>query len=243
MATGALASLIASGTKLTDQLMLINELYEEADGSLSVAAKRIGGRLLFGRIWERLGIADVLGKLLGHRAFELAVERAASLACYTIFVSGSDRDCASWVADYDIPGVGEKAADALGARCVKDIQRRVRFTYERGRNVTRSRMISIIKEKWRVGMFRLSSEVSAIAFAVHIGFFVPNAGVYAAMEDAMHAAGQAVVGLFASGQTITRKSRWRAVAARATIGSLDVVDWIVHPSWRLCEANTRSDGT
>src|SRR5674476_358684 len=66
IASGALASLLASGAKLTDQVLLINALDE--DGSLSIAAKRIGGPLLFGRIWERLGIADVLGELLTHRA-------------------------------------------------------------------------------------------------------------------------------------------------------------------------------
>ena len=52
IAAGALASLIASGAKLTDQVMLINALDEDADGSLSVAAKRIGGPLLLRRIWE-----------------------------------------------------------------------------------------------------------------------------------------------------------------------------------------------
>src|ERR1700681_5107331 len=53
-ASGALASLIASGAKLTDQVLLINALDEDAEGALSVAARRIGGPLLFGRIWERL---------------------------------------------------------------------------------------------------------------------------------------------------------------------------------------------
>ena len=76
IASGALASLLASGAKFTDQVLLITTLDEDSDGSLSVAAKRIGGPLLFGRIWERLGIADVLGELLKHRAFEFAVERA-----------------------------------------------------------------------------------------------------------------------------------------------------------------------
>jgi hypothetical protein len=37
--------------------LLINALDADANGSLSVAAKRIGGPLLFRRIWERLGIA------------------------------------------------------------------------------------------------------------------------------------------------------------------------------------------
>jgi hypothetical protein len=153
IAAGALASLIASGAKLTDQVMLINALDEDADGSLSVAAKRIGGPLLFGRIWDRLGIADVLAELLGHRAFEFAVERVVFVSTlHRLFVSGSDRDCASWMADYDIPGVqglelhhfyramawlGEevedKAADALAPRCVKDIIEEKLF--DRGRDL------------------------------------------------------------------------------------------------------------
>ena len=106
IASGALASLLASGAKFTDQVLLITTLDEDSDGSLSVAAKRIGGPLLFGRIWERLGIADGLGELLKHRAFEFAVERAVFVGTlHRLFVSGSDRDCASWMADYDIAGV------------------------------------------------------------------------------------------------------------------------------------------
>ncbi len=141
IASGALASLLASGAKLTDQVLLINALDEDADGSLSVAAKRIGGPLLFGRIWERLGIADVLGDLLKHRAFEFAVERAVFVGTlHRLFVSGSDRDCSSWMEDYNIPGVDgldlhhfyramawlgeemeEKPEGALAPRCVKDV--------------------------------------------------------------------------------------------------------------------------
>ena len=106
IASGALASLLASGAKFTDQVLLITTLDEDSDGSLSVAAKHIGGPLLLGRIWERLGIADVLGELLKHRAFEFAVERAVFVGIlHRLFVSGSDRDCVSWMADYDIAGV------------------------------------------------------------------------------------------------------------------------------------------
>jgi hypothetical protein len=140
-ASGALASLLASGAKLTDQVLLINALDEDADGALSASAKRIGGPLLFGKIWERLGIADVLGDLLRDRAFEFAVERAVFVATlHRIFVSGSDRDCSSWMEDYDIAGsdgldlhhfyramawlgeeMDEKSEDALAPRCVKDV--------------------------------------------------------------------------------------------------------------------------
>src|SRR5215475_7739944 len=155
MSSGGLASLLASGAKLTDQVPLINALNEDADGLLSVAAKRIGGPLLFGRIWERLGITDVLEELLKHRAFEFPVERAVFVGTlHRLFVSGSDRDCSAWMEDYDIAGVdglalhhfyramawlgeevAEKAADALAPRCVKDVieerlfdQRRDLFT-------------------------------------------------------------------------------------------------------------------
>ena len=141
IASGALASLLASGAKLTDQVLLINALDEDADGSLSVAAKRIGGPLLFGRIWDRLGIAAVLDDLLKQRAFEFAVERAVFVATlHRLFVSGSDRDCSSWMEDYDIPGIEcldlhhfyramawlgeeleEKREGALAPRCVKDV--------------------------------------------------------------------------------------------------------------------------
>ena len=140
-ASGALASLIASGAKLTDQVLLITALDEDADGALSVAAKRIGGPLLFGKIWERLGIGAVLEDLLKDRAFEFPVERAAFVAAlHRLIVSGSDRDCSAWMEDYDIPGaegldlhhfyramawlgeeVEEKPAEALAPRCVKDL--------------------------------------------------------------------------------------------------------------------------
>ena len=140
-ASGALASLLASGAKLTDQVLLINALDEDTDGALSASAKRIGGPLLFGKIWERLGIGDVLGDLLRDRAFEFAVERAVFVATlHRIFVSGSDRDCSSWMEDYDIAGsdgldlhhfyramawlgeeMEEKSEDALAPRCVKDV--------------------------------------------------------------------------------------------------------------------------
>lgn len=141
IASGALASLLASGAKLTDQVLLISALEEDADGLLSVAAKRVGGPLLFGRIWDRLGIAAVLDELLKHRAFEFAVERAVFVATlHRLFVSGSDRDCSSWMEDYDIPGIEgldlhhfyramawlgeeleEKPEGALAPRCVKDV--------------------------------------------------------------------------------------------------------------------------
>ena len=42
-ASGALASLIASGAKLTDQVLLIKALDEDAEGALSIAPSLSGG--------------------------------------------------------------------------------------------------------------------------------------------------------------------------------------------------------
>ena len=77
----------------------------EAIETGAFASRRIGGPLLFGRLSERLGTADVPDGLLARRGFGFAVERAVFVATlYRLFVSGSDRDCVNWMADYDIPG-------------------------------------------------------------------------------------------------------------------------------------------
>jgi hypothetical protein len=71
-----------------------------------IACTRIGGPLLFGRLWERLGIAEVLGELLQDRGFEFAVERAVfASVLHRLFVSGSDRSCEKWMAGNRIAGI------------------------------------------------------------------------------------------------------------------------------------------
>jgi hypothetical protein len=136
MASGELDRLAASFTRHLDRAMIVNDM--EA-GRLSCT--RIGGPLLFGRLWQRLGIAEVLGDLLSGRGFEFPVERAVFVSVlHRLFVSGSDRACEKWMADYDIPRVAalqlhhlyramawlgeelEPAGEgALAPRCVKDV--------------------------------------------------------------------------------------------------------------------------
>ena len=115
-ASGALASLVASGAKLCDELLLVPTISEGDDEALSLTVKRIGGPMLFGRIWQQLGIDAVLADLLKKRAFGFAVERAVFVASLNrLLVSGSDGDCATWTADYDIPG-----AEGLVARVAQN---------------------------------------------------------------------------------------------------------------------------
>ena len=102
---------------------------------------RIGGPLLFDRLWRRMGIDAVLGDLLRRRKFDFPVERAIFVSVlHRLFVSGADRDCAKWMVDYAINNteglqlhhfyramawlgeeLGPVEEGALAPRCVKDM--------------------------------------------------------------------------------------------------------------------------
>jgi hypothetical protein len=136
LASGELDRLIASLARHSERAMILTEM--EAG---RIACTRIGGPLLFGRLWERLGIADVLADLLRGRGFAFAVERAVFVSVlHRLFVSGSDRCCEKWMGDYAIPSASdlrlhhlyramtwlgeemEPAAEGdLAPRCVKDL--------------------------------------------------------------------------------------------------------------------------
>ena len=136
IAGGELERLAASLARHCDRTIILSDM---AAGH--IACTRIGGPLLFGRIWERLGIAAVLEEVLHDRGFEFAVERAVfASVLHRLFVSGSDRSCDKWMADYRIDGIdglqlhhldramiwlGEEIAPAeahaLAPRCIKDV--------------------------------------------------------------------------------------------------------------------------
>jgi transposase len=112
-ASGALAALLASGARLCDQVMLLSALAGDADGP-HLSTRRIGGPLLFERLWEETGCRAVIEALLAGRGFEFAVERAVfATVLHRIMAAGSDRACEKWVADYAIPGVGDLALHHL----------------------------------------------------------------------------------------------------------------------------------
>ena len=138
LAAGDLDRLLASIGRFSERSMVLSAI--EANPA-EANASRIGGPLLFGRLWERLGIGEVLNELLEGRQFGFAVERAVFVATlHRLFVSGSDRACTDWMKSYAIDGVDglalhhfyrsmawlgeeleEKAEGALVARCVKDV--------------------------------------------------------------------------------------------------------------------------
>ena len=103
-ASGALERLASSVARYAERALVLSQI--EAGNPERLACKRIGAPLLFGRLWEETGCRAVIEDLLSGRGFEFAVERAVfATVLHRIMVSGSDRACEKWMADYDIPDV------------------------------------------------------------------------------------------------------------------------------------------
>jgi hypothetical protein len=104
VASGGLERLAASVARYAERAVVLSQL--EAGNPDGLACRRIGAPLLFGRLWEQTGCRAVLEDLLGGRGFEFAVERAVfATVLHRLMVSGSDRACEKWLADYAVPGV------------------------------------------------------------------------------------------------------------------------------------------
>ena len=112
LASGELDRLAASVARYAERTVVLSQI--EAGNPAGLACKRIGAPLLFGRLWEETGCQAVINHLLGSRAFGFFLERAVFVTVlHRIMVSGSDRACEKWMADYDIPGIGGLALHQL----------------------------------------------------------------------------------------------------------------------------------
>jgi hypothetical protein len=139
-AAGDLDRLARSAARLSQRSMVLSAI--EGGTAADVICRRIGAPLLFERLWQKSGCRAVLERLLAGRRFEFAVERAVFLTVlHRLMVSGSDRACEHWCADYRIDGIdelelhhlyramswlgeelpeSEQAGRTLVPRCVKD---------------------------------------------------------------------------------------------------------------------------
>ncbi len=87
-------------------------LTEHRAGQTEVLATRsLGPGVVFGRLWEKLGIPAILAALLRGRKFGFPVERAIFLTVLHRLMTPadgtSDRAAEKWRADYILPGVHE----------------------------------------------------------------------------------------------------------------------------------------
>jgi transposase len=105
-----LDGLIASAARHSRRSIVLSSFYR---GELPELRRlSIGPDLVFGRLWQETGCADVLRQLLGERQFGFDVERAIYLTVlHRLMVSGSDRHAHDWHQRLRIPG-----AEALTLR-------------------------------------------------------------------------------------------------------------------------------
>jgi len=103
--SGALDSLLRSGSKFAQTLMVVSA-HKNKEAPV-VSTHRIGPPLIFERIWEQTGCRAVIESLLKGRKFEFPVERAIFLTVlHRLFDPGSDRQADRWREGYRIEGVG-----------------------------------------------------------------------------------------------------------------------------------------
>jgi len=150
--TGQLDALLASCARFAEHSAVLSA---QRQGQVAAAAKlRIGPPLVFERLWEQLGVPQVLRRLLAERHFGFNVERAIFLTVlHRLFAPGSDRAAEVWRERYAMPGteelqlhhlyramawLGEPLPDNQQAhatpfapRCVKDLVEEALFTQTR----------------------------------------------------------------------------------------------------------------
>ena len=137
---GNIETIIHSLSRFSEKALLVLSVRGNAD--VRAAAKKIGPAIIFERLWQELGIAKIIRRLLKGRKFEFDVERAIFLTVlHRLFVSGSDRSCDKWRRDHRIGGIeslslhhlyramsflGEETEDQkdrtpFAPRCIKDV--------------------------------------------------------------------------------------------------------------------------
>jgi Transposase DDE domain len=99
--TGQLDALIASGARYSESLMVLSALRE---GRLEdIRKKKIGGPLVFERLWQESGCAAVIERHARDRKFDFDLERAVFVTVlHRLLAPGSDRACEKWKTDYRI---------------------------------------------------------------------------------------------------------------------------------------------
>jgi len=139
-AGGSIETIIRSLSRFSEKIVMILSARDNPD--VRATAKKIGPTIIFERLWQEMGIGEIIRNLLKDRKFGFNVERAIFLTVlHRLFVSGSDRYCDKWRRDYRIDGVeslslhhlyramaflGEETVDQkdrtpFSPRCTKDL--------------------------------------------------------------------------------------------------------------------------
>ena len=102
--SGQLDTIVAGLGRFSERLLVLGA--HERGESLHASTRRIGGPLVFERLWETSGIGAVLRDLAADRHFGFSLERAVWLTVlHRLLAPGSDRAAERWKEDYAIAGV------------------------------------------------------------------------------------------------------------------------------------------
>lgn len=103
VASGELDGLLRSLAKFSEKLRVVEAVRES--GLAARSAKQWGPALVFGRLWDRQGLPDLLRKLAQDRKFEFDLERATfALALQRLCAPGSDLAGSEWVRTVEAQG-------------------------------------------------------------------------------------------------------------------------------------------
>ena len=103
---GQLDALLASCAKFSEHAAVLHAA-RQPDVQAEQAV-HLGPPLVFGRLWQELGVPQVLETLLRGRKFEFPLERAVFLTVlHRLMVSGSDRAAERWCRRYALDGLEE----------------------------------------------------------------------------------------------------------------------------------------
>jgi hypothetical protein len=99
--SGQLDSLLRSCSKFSQHAAVLDATQRgQAEPSLAI---HVGPPLVFQRIWNQLGLPQVINDLLQGRKFEFPMERAIFMTVlHRLMVSGSDRAAEQWCRRYAI---------------------------------------------------------------------------------------------------------------------------------------------
>jgi len=103
VASGELDGLLRSLANFSDNLRVVEAV--RTSGLAARTARQWGPALVFGRLWDRQGLPDLLRKLAQGRKFEFDLERAAfAMALQRLCAPGSDLAGSEWIRTVAAPG-------------------------------------------------------------------------------------------------------------------------------------------
>jgi hypothetical protein len=108
LATGKLDQLVQALARFSTRLRMVEAAKDER--LVARAAKSWGPALVFGRLWQRQSLPEILGRLAAGRRFGFEPERVAfALALQRLCAPGSDLRGAAWAETVEAPGFEDLA--------------------------------------------------------------------------------------------------------------------------------------